>query len=216
MSLKIGVSKTGLCLCGCGKKTSISKKNRPERGNVKGFPIAYFKNHRLVTKKEKNCPECGKSFWVVPSDLKNNRGKTCSQSCSNKHRWNDPNFLKRYANPKRRDRVYISNTMRMIKLMPNGCWQWTGYVHPSGYVFRSTGKRSIPAHREFYRIYRGTIKENLTVDHLCRNRICMNPCHLEAVSQVENNRRGKMARDNPKSYLDFLKQKGLGNIWNPE
>lgn len=66
-----------------------------------------------------------------------------------------------------------------------GCWNWTGRTDPRiGYgclerFFK--GKKYILAHRLAYALMVGDIPENFTIDHLCRNRRCVNPAHLEAV-----------------------------------
>jgi hypothetical protein len=69
------------------------------------------------------------------------------------------------------------------------CWIWTGAIGTHGYgVFRVDGK-AVTAHRYSYESLVGKIADGLTIDHLCRNRPCLNPDHLEAVTQMENNRR---------------------------
>lgn len=73
---------------------------------------------------------------------------------------------------------------------PDECWLWTGNVDAYGYG-RGTfdGKRQF-AHRFAFELAGGTLTPGLVIDHLCRNRLCVNPAHLELVTRTENNRRG--------------------------
>lgn len=73
----------------------------------------------------------------------------------------------------------------------SGCWYWMGRVVHGGYGSVSIGHSSFLAHRASYELYNGRIGEGLTVDHLCRNRLCVRPEHLEAVTQRENVMRGE-------------------------
>lgn len=80
------------------------------------------------------------------------------------------------------------------EIMPDGCWLWTGAVHKTGYGLFNPGEGVVRAHRWSYEHYRGPIPNGLHIDHLCRVRRCVNPDHLEAVTQAENNRRSFAAR----------------------
>lgn len=73
----------------------------------------------------------------------------------------------------------------------NGCWQWLGYVRPDGYgSFMALNQRTVMPHRWLYLEIVGPIGDGLHLDHLCRNRACVNPDHLEPVESGENTRRG--------------------------
>jgi len=75
----------------------------------------------------------------------------------------------------------------------DGCWDWTAAVSSAGYGVIQAGGRTnslLLAHRVAYSIHTGSIAEGRVIDHLCRNRRCVNPYHLEAVSFEENVRRG--------------------------
>ena len=74
---------------------------------------------------------------------------------------------------------------------PNtGCWLWLGADdgrHGYGRV-RRNGTRQ--AHRYLYEVHKGAIPDGMVLDHLCRTPACVNPDHLEPVSQRENQLRG--------------------------
>lgn len=70
-----------------------------------------------------------------------------------------------------------------------GCWLWQRHPFAAGYgLFRVDGKRWL-IHRYSYTALVGPIPDGLHIDHLCRNRHCVNPDHLEPVTQRENIRR---------------------------
>lgn len=71
-----------------------------------------------------------------------------------------------------------------------GCWGWKGATHPLGYGQLSVAGKVRFGHRIAYELYRGPIAPGLEIDHLCRNAVCSNPDHLEAVTHAENLRRG--------------------------
>lgn len=69
---------------------------------------------------------------------------------------------------------------------PNGCWVWTGTLLANGYGHISVGARPRLVHRVSYEMHVGPIPDGLQIDHLCRNRRCVNPAHLEAVTARVN------------------------------
>ncbi len=70
---------------------------------------------------------------------------------------------------------------------PNsGCWIWQRAVHTNGYGHIWADNKHQRAHRVYYERYRGAIPVGMVLDHLCRNKKCVNPYHLEVVTQKEN------------------------------
>ena len=72
------------------------------------------------------------------------------------------------------------------------CWLWTGPPDRYGYGTLTRNNRNIKVHRWVYENLVGDIGADLTIDHLCRVRLCVNPDHLEPVTNAENLRRGKV------------------------
>lgn len=71
------------------------------------------------------------------------------------------------------------------------CWNWMGARRPVGYgTFMGPGRKHVAAHRFAYQLEVGAIPDGLFLDHLCRNPRCVNPDHLEPVTNAENILRG--------------------------
>jgi hypothetical protein len=76
---------------------------------------------------------------------------------------------------------------RVDRSRPDGCWSWLGAMKPNGYgIFQK-----VRVHRIAYSLLRGSVPDDMSIDHLCRNRRCVNPAHLEVVTMRENTLRGQ-------------------------
>lgn len=89
------------------------------------------------------------------------------------------------------NRLAIQRFQKFIELdLLTGCWLWKGAIRKDGYGHFNLKYGSVFPHRFSYEYWNGKIPQGLQIDHLCRNKNCVNPAHLEAVTGDENRRRG--------------------------
>lgn len=89
------------------------------------------------------------------------------------------------------------------------CWLWQGAVHSSGYgaMYVVEDARMRPAHAWAYENFRGQIPEGLVIDHICHNKLCVNPSHLRTATLAQNAQN--------RSGLDANNSSGFrGVTWN--
>lgn len=80
------------------------------------------------------------------------------------------------------------------------CWIWQKFTTDKGYGWWQRGGHNY-AHRAYYEIFKGPIPAGRQIDHLCRQRACCNPDHLEAVTAAVNIQRSSQAKLTPEDVL---------------
>lgn len=85
----------------------------------------------------------------------------------------------------------ITGTDLLRRTVPTAgdCFEWTGWKNDDGYGYVRFEGKDRPVHRVAYALFIGSIPPGMEIDHLCQDRSCINPGHLEAVTHAENQRR---------------------------
>ena len=83
---------------------------------------------------------------------------------------------------------------------PIHCWEWPNSIGSHGYGqigwWSNNKSKTILIHRLAYIVFIKDITDNLTVDHICRNRICTNPNHLRLLTNYDNSRDNNQKKAN--------------------
>ena len=98
----------------------------------------------------------------------------------------------------RRTTPPIDRILRNCAESESGCWLWQGHTSADGYFTVNLGRRNegrALGHRVTYEFFRGEIPVGLVLDHLCRVPRCVNPWHLDPVTNRENTVRGDAMRN---------------------
>lgn len=86
-----------------------------------------------------------------------------------------------------------TNMQTKIAVTPEGCWAWTAATARNGYGQIAWGGQTRSSHRVAYFLLVGPVPFGLDLDHLCRNKLCCNPAHLEPVTRREHAKRSLSA-----------------------
>lgn len=168
---------SGLCECGCGQRTPPVKFNDARRGVVAGQPARFIRGH--YNRKSGFQAECSVGGCSTPPE---SRG-WCHGHFEQWRRTGVVPTVPILRTPEERFNAKVDRT--------GSCWLWTGATAGGGRYgsFQYEG-RVQRAHVVAWLLAGRTVPDGLVLDHLCRTTLCVNPDHLEPVSQRENVLRG--------------------------
>lgn len=141
------------------------------------------------------CRNCG---WL-PAEVPGGRCRNCADYLRRTGKERPPQVIlrhmKRLADGDKRlespssARSHLMQHVDVLSHKP--CWWWTGGHSDQGYGLMRVDGVTALAHRVAYMLHHGPISPDQVIDHVCGHKRCVNPSHLEAVSQSENMRRAR-------------------------
>ena len=88
----------------------------------------------------------------------------------------------------------VRRFMSFVSCTPFGCWEWQGARDAKGYGVFSFMSHPLRSHRASYLLWKGRVSRGFEIDHICNNRACVNPDHLQVVTPYQNKVLGKIRR----------------------
>lgn len=187
----------GLCECGCGRKTLVSPCTDRWHGWVKGEPRRFLAGHnnrlRRVpdAREEDRALRQPRSRPEVPPPSTRAPHPTAGIEWGGSSAGRQGTRRDQGLRPARAASHQTGSHQRPHRR--RACLIWQGSLNDRGYGMSSSGGRRL-AHKVQWETVHGPVPDGLELDHLCRQRDCVNPAHLEPVTHAENMRRSSVAR----------------------
>lgn len=187
----------GYCKCGCGERTNLAERTNTRLGHVKGEPMEYLRGHRHK-RHDIDPPNpsgrclcgCGETTAIAAMT---NAAKGILAGHHNR-------YVSGHEHRKPNPFDVDSET---------GCWIWNGGTDEKGYALGTTNGVTRRVHITKYNEKYGEVPSGMELDHLCRNRACVNPDHLEPVTHGENMRRSRNSKLTWDQVREIRDQRGI-------
>lgn len=132
----------------------------------------------------------------------------CNKHYLRVYRYGDPNFRKLVRGPLE-ERLFAHRIVTAT-----GCWEYSGWHKPGDYKRMTLDYGTVAVHIVAYQLLVGPVPNGLELDHLCFNKACWNPTHLEPVTRSENLRRAFAHKPRPKpTHCQKSHELTPANIW---
>ena len=111
---------------------------------------------------------------------------------------------------------FLSRVLNKVEITPSGCWLWKGKLFKQGYASIWINGKDRRGHVWTYAHFYGPTPQGKVLDHLCRNRHCINPVHLEPVTPKENAMRSPIMGQHLKKINGAKTHCPKGHEYTPE
>ncbi len=138
----------------------------------------------------------------------------CECGCGLKTNIAEKTYSKRGLNKGDAYRFVKGHQKRKVQYVidEKGCWVCQLKKNHNGYAYVYYDGKNHLAHRYYYEKYKGGIPEGLQIDHLCKNRACINPEHLEAVTNRENVHRSNVTKLSDNDVSELRRMYATGRV----
>lgn len=182
----------GFCECGCGEPTRRFERTVPSRGEVAGEFARFKRGHwsprfgPVRERVQRPCAcGCGRltfGVWALghnpyPESPGKNPDRKCFCGCGGETAHKNARYIQGHRNRKSAVEYVVDDA---------GCWVWQLGMGSKGYGCARRDGVQIAAHRFVYERERGDIPADMELHHVCGNRRCVNPEHLEPLSKAEH------------------------------
>ena len=163
---------------GCDRETFSRRLCRPHymRAHKAGDLDQYPRVRRA--KESRHCPVCGEAFAAEPASLT----RHCSRVCASR----SPRSPLREAYEAGDEAGFIAQVRSRCALTGSGCWEWRGKFGSDGYPIVTLASRPRRLHRVVLEVSVGAPLGSQQAHHVCANRKCVNPGHLQPATNAAN------------------------------